>query len=175
MNVINFPKLNNLKMNNVCMYEQYEESHYKKFLTNNYDIEFSKIIRKYYMLKSFLNECFNPQKFFFHSTKYHCAFIEKRGKILAFGENILASPSNGGSCRGGKNYMHAEIHAVKKLGNLYNLKGAIMYIMRIGKMAKDSCSLTLKYSQPCPGCTKFLNKCIKKYGLQNIYFTCNVE
>jgi tRNA(Arg) A34 adenosine deaminase TadA len=111
----------------------------------------------------------------FHTTKYHCAVIEKSGKVLAFGENKVASPSSGGSCSGGKNHMHAEIHAAKKLGNLYNLKGANMYILRIGKMAKNSNEFVLKYSQPCPSCTKFLNKCIKKYGLQNIYFTCDIQ
>ena len=177
MNIITFEKnLNNEKENNCCVYRQYEKIHYDKFINNNNtNIEYSKILRKYYVLKNFLYKFSTPEKFAFHSTKYHCAFIERRGKILASGENVVASPSNGGTCSGGKNYMHAEINAVKNLGNFYNLKGANMYIFRIGKMAKNSSNFVLKYSQPCPACTKFLNKCINKYGLQKIFFTCDYE
>ena len=32
-------------------------------------------------------------------------------------------------------------------------------------------NIQFKYSQPCPECTVLLEKCMKEYGLKNVYFT----
>jgi hypothetical protein len=169
-----FQNVKNLNKTSCHYFRQYDESHYSSFTNNNNnETLYSNMIRKYNFLNFFLYTFPIEKEFDFHTTKYHCAIIEKGGKVISYGKNKVASPSNGGSCSGGKNHMHAEISAVKNLGNLLKLNGANMYIIRVGKMAKNSDQYVFKYSQPCPGCTKFLNKCIKKYGLQNIYFTCD--
>jgi hypothetical protein len=105
-----------------------------------------------------------------HSTKLHIAIIVKRGKILAEATNKVASRSNGAASRGSKNYIHAERNVLRALGDTSKLRGADMYVMRIGKICKES-DVQFMYSQPCPECTVLLHKCIREYGLRNVYFT----
>jgi tRNA(Arg) A34 adenosine deaminase TadA len=105
------------------------------------------------------------------TTKLHMALIVKNNKILAHGQNIVASPSNGGTCCGSKEHMHAEKNAIRNLKNIYKLNGAQMIVFRIGKQIKNSTSLQLQYSQPCLACTKLLTKCMNKYGLKTVFFS----
>ena len=105
-----------------------------------------------------------------HETKLHIAIIVKRGKILAEATNKVASRSNGAASRGSRNSIHAERNVLRTLGDTSKLRGADMYGMRIGKMSRDS-EIEFRYSQPCPECTVLLQKCMREYGLRNVYFT----
>jgi len=105
-----------------------------------------------------------------HPTKLHIAIIVKRGKILAEATNKLASRSNGAASRGSQNYIHAERNVLRALGDTRKLRGADMYVMRLGNVARDA-EVEFKYSQPCPECTVLLQKCMREYGLRNVYFT----
>jgi hypothetical protein len=94
----------------------------------------------------------------------HVAVLVKRGKILAFANNKNGSRSSGSGYS--ERSIHAERHVVKRLGNIQELRGADMYIMRI---SKGGCRL--QPSMPCPECQLFLEKCVREYGLRRIYFT----
>ena len=48
------------------------------------------------------------------------------------------------------------------------MKGADMYVMRRGRGENNT---TLMNSKPCPDCELFLQKCMRKYGLRNVYYT----
>jgi hypothetical protein len=58
---------------------------------------------------------------------------------------------------------------VKEIGNIHELKGAEMYVVRISR-TKDF-NDPFVGSKPCAQCRVFLNKCIKEYGLKNVYYT----
>lgn len=102
-----------------------------------------------------------------HCTKLHIAIIVKRGKILASATNKVASRSNGAASRGSQNFIHAEKNLLRSL-DTSKLRGADIYVMRIHT---SDAGLQFKYSQPCPECTVLLTKCIREYGLKNVYFT----
>jgi len=104
-----------------------------------------------------------------HSTKLHIAIIVKRGKILATATNKVASRSNGAASRGSQNFIHAERNVLRQF-DYSKLRGADMYVMRIGFVCKDG-DIEFRYSQPCPECTVLLQKCMREYGLRNVYFT----
>jgi hypothetical protein len=63
--------------------------------------------------------------------------------------------------------IHAERNVVKVLGNIHELKGADMYIMRFSREEE----MRFAKSTPCKACEKFLEKCMKEYGLKNVYYT----
>jgi hypothetical protein len=121
------------------------------------------------LLDKFINDprtCRLPKN---HLTKLHIAIIVKRGKILAEATNKVASRSNGAATRGSQNFIHAERNVLRVLGDYSKLRGADMYVMRIaGGTDRD---LEFRYSQPCPECTVMLEKCMREYGLKNVYFT----
>jgi tRNA(Arg) A34 adenosine deaminase TadA len=133
------------------IFGNYEFEHYRPFL-NVAPSPHPKFLDKYL-------DATNP-----HRSKLHVAIIVKRGKILAEATNELASRTLSGSSRGSMNYIHAERNVIRELGNHENLRGADLYVMRISKQA-------FMYSQPCPQCTVLLKKCMKTYGLKNVYFT----
>ena len=102
----------------------------------------------------------------YHNTSVHVAIIVFRGKVIAEATNRVGSRSKG--C-GFSNYtIHAERNVVKQLGDYNKLRGADMYVMREGRGANKSLFIN---STPCADCRYFLHKCIKKYGLKNIYYT----
>ena len=101
-----------------------------------------------------------------HVTSVHIAIIVSRGKIIAEATNRLGSRSKG--C-GYSNYtIHAERNVVKVLGDYNKLRDADIYVMRCGKGVN---AFNFINSKPCSECECFLNKCIKKYGLNKIYYT----
>ena len=102
-----------------------------------------------------------------HDTKLHIAIIVKRGKILAEATNKVASRSNGAASRGSRNYIHAERNVLRTLGDTSKLRGADMYVMRFSRETE----MRIMKSTPCPACMVFLDKCMKEYGLKNVYFT----
>lgn len=104
------------------------------------------------------------------ATKFHVAMLVKRGQIISVVSNKLGSRSKGASTSGSQNFIHAEKNLVLSLGKNYSLlKGADIYVMRFG--FDESKCFEFKYSQPCRECTLLLQKCLKRYKLNKVYFT----
>lgn len=143
------------------LYTSYDYEHYQPYIDESIGIS------RPALLDRFLCSDRIPVT---HSTKLHIAIIVKRGKILATATNKLASRSSGAATRGSQSYIHAERNVLRVLGDTSKLRGADMYVMRIGKICKDS-DLEFKYSQPCPECTVLLQKCMRMYGLRRVFFT----
>jgi hypothetical protein len=118
------------------------------------------------MMEQFRNNEKTDKLHLYHNTSVHMAVIMFRGKIISKATNRVGSRSKG--C-GFSNYtIHAEKNAVKQLGDYTKLKGADMYIMREGRGENKSIFIN---STPCADCQYFLHKCMKKYGLKNVYYT----
>nr|QOI90435.1 hypothetical protein HWQ62_00299 [Pyramimonas orientalis virus] len=94
------------------------------------------------------------------TQKHGCIIVHKK-QVIATGYNTMPSMF--------QNSLHAEINAINKLKNKqYVLKDCDLYIVRIGP---DSLCNALKYSKPCPNCTRqILNNKIKK-----VYYSTNYE
>jgi len=93
----------------------------------------------------------------------HVAIVYKRGKILAVGKNKLGTRSRGS----GWNTMsiHAEIDAIKNLGDTAALRGASIIVVRINTADE------FVNSEPCKNCKCVLEKCMKSYGLEKVYYS----
>ena len=107
----------------------------------------------------------------------HVAVVVSRGKIIAEATNRIGYRPQGESTFYNtavreKRNIHAEENVVRQLGDYNKLRDADMYVMRYGRGDKNH---TFVNSKPCPKCECFLNKCIKKYGLRNIYYTTSDE
>jgi len=104
-----------------------------------------------------------------HYASIHVAVLMKRGKIIAEATNAFGSRSRGsGYCN---NSIHAERNVVKEIGNIRELKGAEMYVVRISRTADYEKQDPFMGSKPCCQCRVFLDKCIREYGLKNVYYT----
>lgn len=99
-----------------------------------------------------------------HRTFVHIAAIVLRGKIIAEATNKIGSRSSG--CGYSDYTIHAERNVIKQLGDLSKLRGADLYVLR--QHRSDPKFLN---SKPCPDCTIFLEKCMREYGLKNVYYT----
>ena len=146
----------------MAVFPSYKKEDYQPFLDSNCGVN------RPSLLDRFLLDPRTTKMVDTHSTKFHIAIAVKRGRILATGTNKVASRTNGASSRGSQNFIHAEKKLIRNLGDYNKLRGADIYIMRI-RSTKDSTEFC--YSQPCPECTILLNKCIREYGLKNVYFT----
>lgn len=104
-----------------------------------------------------------------HETSVHVAVLVKRGKVLAHAQNRVGSRSRGSGYS--RNTIHAERNVVKELGDISQLRGADMYIMRLSKDIKKEGFDQFMGSEPCPSCRLFLEKCIREYGLKNVFYT----
>jgi len=100
-----------------------------------------------------------------HRTSVHMAVIVKRGQILAQATNELGSRSRGSGYS--KFTIHAEKNVVKKLGDISKMRGADLYVMRVSRTEEP----THMTSKPCHECECFLQKCMRVYGLKNVYYT----
>lgn len=97
-----------------------------------------------------------------HNTYLHIAAIVKRGKVIAVATNRVGSRSKGS---GYSDYtIHAERNVIKKLGDIQQLRGAVLCVWRV------SCSFAMP-SKPCGDCCLFLEKCMKEYGLRAVQYT----
>lgn len=101
----------------------------------------------------------------FQNTHLHYATIEKHGKEIASSRNRVGSRSRG--CGWSNSTIHAERAAVKSLGDTSQLRGCVLTVVRINKQGK------ILNSEPCYDCIKFLEKCIKKYGLLKVLYSSN--
>lgn len=100
-----------------------------------------------------------------HNASLHRAVLVKRGRIIAEATNNYGSRSRGSGYS--RSSIHAEKNVVKELGDISKLKGADMYIMRFTR----SDPVDFVKSIPCSACMLFLEKCMKEYGLKNVYYT----
>jgi len=99
----------------------------------------------------------------------HVAVVVMRGKILASATNRNGSRSSGSGYS--SHSIHAEKNVIKQLGDISKLRGADLYVMRISRDFKKANPDRFLYSKPCDECQIFLEKCMKEYGLKNVYFT----
>jgi hypothetical protein len=119
----------------------------------------------------------------------HVAVVVSRGKIIAEATNRIGYRGEGYSTYYNtavreKRNIHAEENVVRVLGDYNKLRDADMYVMRFGRGenaptlgAQTLGAQTLGAqpsflnSKPCAKCECFLNKCMRKYGLRNVYYT----
>ena len=120
----------------------------------------------YQILEQFRNDPRTVKMRLSHATNVHIAAIVSRGKIVAEATNRLGSRSKG--CGYSNKTIHAEKNVVKMLGDYNKLRDADMYVMRCGRGPN---AVNFMNSKPCPDCEYFLNKCMRKYGLKNVYYT----
>jgi hypothetical protein len=104
-----------------------------------------------------------------HYASIHKAVIVKRGIVLAEANNNYGSRSRGSGYS--RSSIHAEKNVVKALGDISKLKGADMYIMRFTRDSRLKGMDQLMNSEPCRACQIFLEKCMREYGLKNVYYT----
>lgn len=98
-----------------------------------------------------------------HNTEYHVAQLFLRNKLLAEARNAIGTRSRGAGYQ--ENTIHAEVAVIKRLGNVHNLRGCTLFVVRINKQHQ------IVGSKPCAGCTKFLMKCMCRYGLHKVVYS----
>jgi tRNA(Arg) A34 adenosine deaminase TadA len=86
----------------------------------------------------------------------HVAILFQGRKILAIGQNRV-------STRYGPRYVmiHAEADAIRQLGDVSQLRGATLVVIRISPTG-------LRDSNPCPACSRLIQKCQRVYGLRGV-------
>lgn len=112
-------------------------------------------------------------KFRLTNTITHVAVIVFRGKIIAEATNRIGfrsreSRSYSNTYIHPEKNIHAEINVIKVLGSYNKLKDADMYILKFGR---NDCDDKFINSKPCAKCECYLKKCIRLYGLKNIYYS----
>lgn len=103
-----------------------------------------------------------------HFASIHVAVLMKRGKIVAEATNGFGSRSRGSGYS--ESSIHAERNVIKEIGNIHELKGAEMYVVRISRNYKSEGCNQFIGSKPCCQCQVFLEKCMREYGLKNVYY-----
>lgn len=98
-----------------------------------------------------------------HSTHFHFATIEKRGKEIASSRNRVGTRSRG--CGWDDQTIHAERAVVKALGDLSQLRDCVLIVIRLNRHNE------VLPSKPCHNCHMFLEKCMKKYGLKKVMYS----
>ena len=103
-----------------------------------------------------------------HFASIHVAVLMKRGKIIAEATNGFGSRSRGSGYS--ERSIHAERNVIKEVGNIHELKGADMYVVRISRNERTEGDSQFIGSKPCCQCHVFLEKCMREYGLKNVYY-----
>lgn len=98
-----------------------------------------------------------------HNTSLHYAQLIKRNKVIAFARNSIGSRSRG--CGWSDNTIHAERAVVKRLGDISQLRGCTMVVVRVNKHDE------ILSSEPCSDCKLFLFKCMNEYGLRKVIYS----
>jgi len=98
-----------------------------------------------------------------HNLSLHYAELYKRNKLLASSRNKIGTRSRG--CGWSDSTLHAERAVVKRFGDISQLSGCILIVVRINKRGE------LLNSKPCADCQKFLEKCMKEYGLLKVFYS----
>ena len=102
-----------------------------------------------------------------HNTEYHVARIMRRRKVIAEARNKIGTRSRGSGWD--DQSLHAERAVVKRLGDISQLNGCTLEVVRIGKHGN------IKNSEPCHNCRMFLSKCIREYGLRKVVYSSDNE
>lgn len=98
-----------------------------------------------------------------HNTQFHYAELYKRNKLVASSRNKIGSRSRG--CGWSDQSLHAERAVVKRFGDVSQLHGCILVVIRLNKHGE------VLNSKPCGDCVKFLTKCMQKYGLAKVVYS----
>jgi hypothetical protein len=98
-----------------------------------------------------------------HNLQQHYAELYKRNKLMASSRNRVGTRSRG--CGWSDSTLHAERAVVKRFGDVSQLHGCILIVVRINKKGE------LLNSKPCADCQKFLEKCMKEYGLLKVIYS----
>jgi hypothetical protein len=98
-----------------------------------------------------------------HNTDLHYAKILKRNKVIASCRNSIGTRSRG--CGYSDQSIHAERAVVKRLGDVSQLDGCVLLVIRVNKQGE------LRNSKPCRDCQKFLEKCMREYGLRKVVYS----
>ena len=104
------------------------------------------------------------QQFKKHNSNVHIAILIKRGKVIAVAPNKIGSRTKGSGYSMAT--IHAEKSVVKSLGDVSQLKGASMVVVRLSRENSEWVG-----SKPCHSCMKFIDKCINVYGLKRVYYS----
>lgn len=98
------------------------------------------------------------------STNIHIALLMKGKRIIAWASNRVGTRTQG--CGYANMTIHAEIAVLKKFGNLKALKDLRLIVLRYSPGYDDWI-----YSKPCPICSRILEKIMRIYGLQKVYYS----
>jgi len=96
-------------------------------------------------------------------THTHHATIVRRNKVLASAINKAGSRSSGSGYSDWT--IHAERAVVKRLGDISQLRGATLIVVRYNKKGQ------MLNSKPCHDCELFLEKCMRDYGLRKVIYS----
>ena len=102
-----------------------------------------------------------------HNTEYHVARLFRRKKVIAEARNTIGTRSRGSGWD--DQSLHAERAVVKRLGDISQLNGCTLEVVRIGKHGN------IKNSKPCDNCRMFLTKCQREYGLRKVIYSSDNE
>ena len=97
----------------------------------------------------------------------HICTIVKGNRILSTAVNQGGTRSSG--CGFSTYTIHAEMNALKRLGDMEKLRGATMYVWRFNAKGQPA------NSKPCCECQRVLEKCIREYGLKQVFYTPEAE
>ena len=107
-----------------------------------------------------------------HFASIHVAALMRRGKIVAYATNGFGSRSRGSGYSASS--IHAERNVIKEFGNVHELRGLDMYVVRISRNYKSEGTNQFIGSKPCCQCKVFLDKCMREYGLKNVYYMSSI-
>ena len=99
-----------------------------------------------------------------HIQHRHAAVIVKAGRVLAIGRNRNKTHPDSVLYADGERILktiHAELDAISRVKNKEQLKGATIYVARLGRNGHPGMSC------PCKMCQQLINK----YGLKRAVFT----
>ena len=97
-------------------------------------------------------------------TNLHIAFVYgRRGVLLGMSTNRVGTRSSGAGFS--RLTIHAERAALKAVGDVSLLRGAVLVVIRVDKTG------AILGSEPCHACKMHLEKCIDKYGLKAVYYS----
>ena len=88
-----------------------------------------------------------------HWTHSHVALIFQGRKMIAIGQNRVVD-------RGRRHTIHAEVDAIRSLGDISKLRGATLVVIRLAKSG-------ILNSKPCHACECVLQKCVREYGMRS--------
>jgi hypothetical protein len=98
-----------------------------------------------------------------HNTEFHTAIVRRRNKIIATSRNTLGTRSRGSGWD--DQSLHAERAVVKRLGDISQLRGCTLEVIRLNKSGE------VRNSKPCANCEIFLQKCMREYGLRKYIYS----